>query len=292
LVHRINININTVYQQQLFVLIFEKMKPTLLLLVFVVFGAVASVSAGRGLWLVANRTGTDIVTIVGGNTAKEGLYPFIVSLRTGTGNSHFCGGTIIREDFILTAAHCVEGATPADVRVGAGDNTRSRQTIHTVSAVYVHPQFDYYNIDYDVAVLKLSAPLELSTKIQLKDLAPIEPEDGAIVNVAGWGTTSSGGGTLPTALREVTVSIVPRQTCEDNYGPDAITARMICAADLGKDSCQGDSGGPLVYSDAEATKLGSLVGIVSWGYGCAEPEYPGVYTSVPDLYKWIVEQLS
>jgi len=269
------------------------MKQSLLLLgVFVVIGAVASVS-GKGLWMSANKTGTDIVTIVGGNTAKEGMYPFIVSLRTGSGNSHFCGGTIIQQEFILTAAHCVEGATPDDVRVGAGDNTRSKQTIYKLSDVYVHPKYDYATIDYDVAVLKLAAPLVLAPNIQIKELATAEPEDDDILNVAGWGTTSSGGSTLPTALREVTVNAVPRKTCEDNYGgDDAITARMICAADKGKDSCQGDSGGPLVFSNADATKLGSLVGIVSWGYGCAEPEYPGVYTSVPDLYKWIEEQLS
>jgi len=255
-----------------------------------VIGAVASVSGKGGLWMYANHS--DIVTIVGGNTAKEGLYPFIVSLRTGSGNSHFCGGTIIQKEFILTAAHCVEEATPDDVRVGAGDNTRSKQTIHKVSAVYVHPKYDSSNIDYDVAVLKLAAPLELAHNIQIKDLDTTEPENDAIVNVAGWGTTSSGGSTLPTALREVTVNIVARKTCQDNYGDDAITARMICAADAGKDSCQGDSGGPLVNSNSDATELGSLVGIVSWGYGCAEPDYPGVYTSVPNLYKWIEEQLA
>ena len=99
--------------------------------------------------------------------------------------------------------------------------------------------------------------------------------------VSGWGTTSEGGST-PSTLRKVTVPVISDDKCRDAYGRNDIFDSNLCAGfDAGgKDSCQGDSGGPLYCSGYQA-------GVVSWGYGCARPNYPGVYTEVSYFINWI-----
>merc|ERR1712172_427605 len=102
--------------------------------------------------------------------------------------------------------------------------------------------------------------------------------------VTGWGTLSSGG-SQPTVLQEVDVTVTTNTACKNAYGSSMITANMICAADSGKDSCQGDSGGPMI---AEENGRQALIGVVSWGYGCAMEAYPGVYARVTEKMDWIV----
>ena len=113
------------------------------------------------------------------------------------------------------------------------------------------------------------------------------PEQGAVFNgtavVSGWGTLSSGG-SAPAKLHSVEVPLVDDAACEEAYGASEIDAdSMICAGEGGKDSCQGDSGGPLTC-DGEAQVH---CGIVSWGYGCADPDYPGVYAETANFVDWI-----
>merc|ERR1712037_894730 len=102
--------------------------------------------------------------------------------------------------------------------------------------------------------------------------------------VTGWGTLSSGG-SQPTVLQEVDVTVTTNTACKNAYGSSMITANMICAADSGKDSCQGDSGGPMI---APENGRQALIGVVSWGYGCAMEAYPGVYARVTEKMDWIV----
>ncbi|PSN49650.1 hypothetical protein C0J52_14795 [Blattella germanica] len=122
---------------------------------------------------------------------------------------------------------------------------------------------------------QVSTPFSYGSGVQAISLASSEPSAGQVATVSGWGTTSSGGSSLPTVLQVVQVPIVDRQQCNSAYSQyGGITARMICAAveNGGKDSCQGDSGGPLVVG-------GRLAGVVSWGVGCGSPGYPGVYAN-------------
>ena len=110
-----------------------------------------------------------------------------------------------------------------------------------------------------------------------------ESDSSCIITLplSGFGTLQSGGG-IPDTLQHVQIGYVPQATCAANYGPGQIFPSMMCAADPGKDSCQGDSGGPL-YDTANKV----LVGVVSWGIGCADPKYPGIYSRIADQWTWI-----
>jgi trypsin len=153
-----------------------------------------------------------------------------------------------------------------------------------VSSVTVHPSYRSSGQDYDVAIWKLSSNVATSATIGYASLAAAnsDPAAGSTTTVAGWGALSEGG-SAPTTLYKVSVPVVSRASCRSSYGTSAITDRMFCAGQTqgGKDSCQGDSGGPIVNS----AKV--LVGLVSWGNGCAEPGYPGVYSRVGALRSFI-----
>lgn len=140
-------------------------------------------------------------------------------------------------------------------------------------------------MDSDVAVWKLATAIPTSSTISYATVpaSGSDPAAGTTLTVAGWGTTSSGGSS-PTALRKVDVPVVSRTTCRQNYSVSEITENMFCAGLTagGKDSCQGDSGGPIVDSSSR-----QLVGVVSWGEGCAAAGKPGVYARVDTLLSFI-----
>lgn len=107
--------------------------------------------------------------------------------------------------------------------------------------------------------------------------------------VSGWGTLSSGG-SLSSTLLDATVTTMSNSQCKTSYGTTSITNNMICAAAAGKDSCQGDSGGPLIRKATNSAYI--LIGIVSWGFGCAQPDYPGVYARVSNQLDWIKSKMA
>jgi trypsin len=148
----------------------------------------------------------------------------------------------------------------------------------------VHPSFSSSTLTNDVAIWKLATSIPTSSTIGYASLAASgsDPASGSTSTVAGWGTTSAGGSS-PTTLRKVDVPIVSRATCRNNYSVSEITDTMFCAGVTagGKDSCQGDSGGPIVDSSK------TLIGLVSWGDGCAEAGKPGVYARVGALRSFI-----
>lgn len=245
--------------------------------------------------------------IVGGGPADPGAWPWQVALLGKASNRQFCGGSLIAPDLVLTAAHCLEKITErvADIIsiwVGAHDLTELDQgQIIDVSYVALHPGYDPYSLDYDIALLRLAEPAQLSAAVQPVQLATRADEDryrpGTVAAVTGWGELAYGGES-PDILHEVSVGIVDQNACDAVYStlagePGIITDRMICAGfpEGGKDSCRGDSGGPLVVPDGAGGWL--QVGIVSWGGApedqpkCAAAGYPGVYASVPTLLNWI-----
>lgn len=220
--------------------------------------------------------------IVGGTNAAKGEFPFIVSLQSSSG-SHFCGASLIKKGWVLTAAHCVASGAPARVVIGLHDRTKPDGDTETFtpSQVIVHPQNNAETMDFDFALIRLPsdskfAPVELNTD---------EIRGSVDFVTAGWGTTSEGGFSLPRVLQKVTVPFVTNDACAKAY-PNQTTNTMICAGlpQGGKDSCQGDSGGPLVMGSGADRKL---VGVVSWGEGCARPNKFGVYGKVAAAMAWI-----
>lgn len=219
--------------------------------------------------------------IVGGSDANTNDNPFQVALLYARAASNteaqFCGGTLVRKNMVVTAAHCSDFITNVnDVEVLTGtqrlDGSGRRRD---VASITIHPSWDPDTFDNDVAVWELATS---ATEIPLASLATNDGAVGLNLLATGWGATSEGGnGEID--LQRVLVPLVARSNCNDSNSYDGeITANMICAGlDAGgRDACQGDSGGPLT----RGTNNRTLTGITSWGFGCARPNLFGVYTRV------------
>merc|ERR1712156_920605 len=227
--------------------------------------------------------------IVGGELAPRDAYPWFARLVTRGGSWWGCGGMLVAERYVLTAAHCVTSndANRLAVQIGAvcptTSNNNCGQPIQTINAQSIvrHPQYSSSSVDNDFALIRLASSANAD---------PVPMDQGTVVDnynsskrglyAIGFGSLSSGG-SVSSELRHVELAYVPRNTCNSDYN-GGITDSMMCAKDPGQDSCQGDSGGPL-YGEAN----NALVGVVSWGYGCADPNYPGVYAQVSAEFDWI-----
>ncbi|MDA8244629.1 MAG: serine protease [Elusimicrobia bacterium] len=218
--------------------------------------------------------------IVGGMEASKGEFPFIVSLQAGY-YGHFCGGSLIRKNWVLTAAHCVEGGYLKSVKIGLfnqGDTAGVEN--FTVAEVVKNPGWDSNTMVNDFALIRLNG----ESKYAPVKLNSAEIAEGTVFTTAGWGTTSESG-SVSKKLLKVSVPFVNRTECDAAY-PGSLADSMICAGykEGGKDSCQGDSGGPLLMGSGSSRVL---AGVVSWGEGCARPNKYGVYSKVSGAYDWI-----
>ncbi|MBY5835874.1 trypsin-like serine protease (plasmid) [Rhizobium leguminosarum] len=260
--------------------------------------------------------GEDGGRVIGGQTAKKGEWPWQVKIlapdpeQRGRFGGH-CGGSLISQRWILTAAHCVTSGRSGKQDLFARDLliVEGKSKIDKVIAVdgpdkpglaveevIIHEDFDRKVFANDIALIKLSEPAKSKPAI-LASASDDEVEAaGRPAIVTGWGYTKADHGWddkyLPTELQEVELPIVPREDCRAAYRDSSmrmnpIDERNVCAgyAEGGKDACQGDSGGPLVAQRPD--KRWIQLGIVSWGAGCAEAEHYGVYTRVAAFRDWI-----
>ncbi|MEM8862827.1 MAG: serine protease [Chloroflexota bacterium] len=276
--------------------------------------------------------------IIAGVEATSSDARFPVSIRNS--NGHFCGGVLVSpkltddpEDtekkivtdwtgtnansrWILTAAHCVNHA----VADGSSDPTSaltvlsgSRKVndvgegvIQKVEKIYVHPDYDEFTLENDIALLHLEIspkvfdgnlatdPIRLSIRLPRQEDFNWLNRDFTALNVAGWGTPAEGSVTTVINLQRVQVPLFNHGLCQDNYGffGDQVTDTMLCAGFISGefDACQGDSGGPIFYRPTELSQFSSqpiLVGVVSWGRGCGRADLPGIYTSVSHFLPWL-----
>jgi secreted trypsin-like serine protease len=248
----------------------------------------------------AEAEGTVTGKIVGGSESTPGAWPWMASVQYS--NSHLCGGALISPTWILTAAHCfVDSKTGQPINselsgrltavLGRHDLRTTVGESLAVERIVLHPQYDpaqnaWYNrqYDFDLALLKLAKP---STQIpisfaRLNDAAQYAPGVNAVVT--GWGATTEGDKIPPSTLQQVVVPIVSNATAQTAH-LTTITENMLAAglAGGGKDSCQGDSGGPLMVESGSGTYL--HVGVVSFGQGCARPQYYGIYTRTANFFE-------
>ncbi|KAL7645878.1 UNVERIFIED_CONTAM: hypothetical protein RMT77_002775 [Armadillidium vulgare] len=229
--------------------------------------------------------------IVGGDEAPPYAWPWAVSLQYIL-RIHFCGGVLITSRHVLTAAHCVPLGMyfPWYVKVSVGSEKLGGGKIFDVDAIIIHPSYgksSQYAVDLAVIVLS-SEVSDKTNKVCLPSLylsATYPPPSNYGVAV-GWGHTSENVKYAVKNLRQVVVKILPTENCK-GYGYLYSESIMICAGweEGGKDSCQGDSGGPLLWRNSEGNW--EVHGIVSFGFGCANKGFPGVYTKVIKFNDWI-----
>ena len=240
--------------------------------------------------------------IIGGDEAVEGRYPYAVSIQDDI--SHYCGGSLIAPDIVLSAAHCNTGDATDGVKVVVGRHNLEVDGDGEVIGAALelsHPDYDFQTTDNDYMIVVLDRAV--AADVDLVQISPdVVPVDAA-VTVMGWGDTNIDleVAELSIELLETEVHTISNEECDasngtltdslgsydDNYHQQ-ITRNMLCAENEREatDSCQGDSGGPLVIR----TALGEpdlQVGVVSWGVGCAHDAFPGVYARVSEKYEWI-----
>ncbi|MEU5978984.1 serine protease [Streptomyces sp. NPDC047315] len=210
--------------------------------------------------------------VVGGTRAAQGEFPFMVRLSMG------CGGSLLTQQIVLTAAHCVSGSgNNTSITATAGVVDLQSSSAIKVRSTKVLQAPGYNGTGKDWALIKLAQPINLPT---LKIAETAEYNSGNFT-VAGWGAAREGGAQQRYLLK-ATVPFVSDATCRQAY-PGLVNNEEICAGlpQGGVDTCQGDSGGPMFRRDNANAWI--QVGIVSWGQGCARPNYPGVYTEVSNF---------
>ncbi|GHD61325.1 serine protease [Streptomyces mirabilis] len=225
--------------------------------------------------------------IVGGTTTTTTAYPFMMQI-TDASQNQFCGGTLVAANKVVTAAHCMVGETTSSVRVVGGRTylNGTNGTVSKVSKIWINPDYTDATNGDDVAVLTLSTSMSYTPASYVASTDTGVYATGATARIIGWGTTSESGSSS-NQLRTATVPIVSNSSCAGSYGSEFVASDMVCAGytNGGTDTCQGDSGGPLLIG-------GVLAGITSWGNGCAEAGYPGVYTRLTTFSNLVKTQIN
>ena len=239
----------------------------------------------------------DTPDIIGGREAEPGAWPWQVALvshfQENAYLGQFCGGSLIGEDWVLTAAHCVQGTETSfiDVLVGAHRLSDSGTRIQAAQII-PHPDYDPTTIDNDLALIRLSTPVTYTPISVYQAISGTSEYDFVRATVIGWGAKNYDWISIdyPDALREVSVPLVSNEKCAQYLYYEVLTGNMICAGydTLTKGACYGDSGGPLMVQKPDASW--AQIGIVSWGpYGCTSYGQYDVFTRASRYTDWITQ---
>lgn len=241
-------------------------------------------------------------SVVGGKETGKQQYRFTAGLRDEEAGSTFCGGSLISPTHVLTAAHCVDSndwySSPSWIALGTHylKGTFDGQYVR-VKNITVHPEYNEpIDMANDMAIIELEEPAHDSIPIiRLAHVSKKDELEGVEAITCGWGHTEDWGQSSDVKLA-TTVPIVSNEMCDavisDHIGNEvSIDESMICAGypQGGKDACQGDSGGPF-FTMTESNEP-VLVGVVSWGIGCAREELPGVYSRVSNNLDFIKDNV-
>ncbi|CAH2267893.1 jg21946 [Pararge aegeria aegeria] len=227
---------------------------------------------------------------MGGTITNIEYFPFVTSLlRSSDFVNYFqtCAGSILTKKAILTAAHCFAGEQPSRWRIRAGSSwANSRGTVYTVSQIVIHPNYNSWNYDSDIAILKTASNIALGGSVSIGSIAGANYKlaDNQAVWAVGWGATSYGG-PKSEQLRRVQIWSINQNVCRSRYAElgRTVTTNMVCSGWIdvgGRDQCQDDAGGPLLHNNV-------IVGVSSWGHQCGLARYPGVNTRVSNFTSWI-----
>ncbi|XP_060598304.1 chymotrypsinogen A-like [Ruditapes philippinarum] len=253
----------------------------------------------------SKQCGTSLVgstahRIVGGSYAQLGEFPWQVSLRFY--GQHVCGGTLINDQWVVTASHCFKErghvASQWQIALGVKDQ-RFITTANTVHVESIHPHefFDKTTNNYDIALMKLSKRIDVTGRLTRPACLP-QPADqfpADMCIVSGWGTTyydPTGHAKVTDQLEYINLRTISNAECSYYMGASSVRSTNICAGVTqtgGKGPCLGDSGGPLICKRDGVWKL---AGVVSWGTGCGEARKPGVYTRVTQFLSWIENKMN
>jgi len=232
--------------------------------------------------------------IVGGSETEKNEYPWQVGLVGVDEKAPFCGGVILSTKTILTAAHCTWELEKEDFKVVIAEHDTTKddgQEMIEVCEKLEHPDYEKDTEDNDFSLLTLCKPVRFRSGAW--PICLPEQDGSAYINkvatVAGWGLTSDGGDKADVLL-DVNVTTIDNDKCNEYHG-GWIFDTMMCARGKGVDSCQGDSGGPLITLEPPHYHYFSVIGVVSWGDVCADPNFPGVYARVTKVVTWIMKNM-
>ncbi|KAJ8668204.1 hypothetical protein QAD02_009867 [Eretmocerus hayati] len=250
-------------------------------------------------------TGSQSGRIVGGQDADEGEFPHQVSLQYGFGSflSHLCGGSIINDRWILTAAHCPEAVPGQQIFVKAGkhfihEDNEAHEQIAKVSKSIVHEKYPGGVAPYDIALLKLESPLKFNKFVKPIALPKKNSQVEGEVILSGWGSVAPSGFGTPNNLQKANLPVVNFESCKEALisvlgQSSPLETSNVCTGPLtgGVSACSGDSGGPLIKVGNDGKS--EVIGIVSWGIiPCGSLGAPSVYTGVSSYIDWIEKTIS